>query len=186
MSIITNGLLNASISWNIQTYSQPSLGSTVEQIDRGTVNASFRFSSGTGNGQINQIYHTTGSIPYNGGSTDINLESFTFTILGLTGYKCFDAIKGLYISNTNSASGGFLRVDTRSKSGFDSLFGGAGTLELPPSSTFVACYPTTGIHINSGTGFINLSNIHSTGQAISYELGFMGTKCTGIQSIGFM
>ena len=181
-NIITDGLLNASISWNIRTYADES----VSQIDEGTVSASFSFTSGTGNGQINQIYHTTGSIPHGGGSTDINLENFRFSILGLTGYKCLDAVKGVYISNTNSASGGFLRVDTRSKSGFDALFGGAGTLEIPPSSTFIACYPTTGIGINSGTGFLNLSSVHTTGQAVSYALGFLGIKCTGIQAIGFM
>jgi hypothetical protein len=169
LGVTTTGNFNATISF-VQLDSQ-----NLSRIsDVGSVSADISLPDGTGNQQINTIYHLSGVLP-SGGSFTLDLLDLSRDIFQETVSVLFTKVKGIIIKNTSTTVGHNITVAATGLNSLTDLFnGGSGNFPVFPLGAFVQSKAIDGWSISPSNRYLSI--IDSGGFGTGYEIAIVGNS----------
>jgi len=164
-----NGGLQVYLSWqNIDTESSTS--NTV--TDEGSFLYSRTFSSGTGYGQINNIWHGVTTLT-SGASQQYNMSGLAYNVFSGTFYKNFSNVRCFFLENYNSGVGENIAVRATGTVAWTNIFnGGSGDLLVGPKTPLILGNYMTGVPVSTGNNSLWINNLSNTG--ITIKVGVLG------------
>lgn len=144
-----------------------------EVVDRGNVTVEHDFESGTGNNQIDVIWHDRRSINATT-NDDLDLTALTQTIYGATVTKTFAKVKAILISNRSTTNS--LEIGGSGGNEWSAPFGATGDkVTVPPSSSLVLVNRIGGWAVtNSSADILRVRN--AGGTSTEYDIVILGTS----------
>lgn len=167
MSFLENATLNADLSW-VQS---DNINDT-KLIENGSVSLQYLYSSGTGVGQVNCVWYSTGQVPLSD-FVLFNMYSLTRSFFGgtintsLSGGK----LKCLILKNLNTGVGESFVFNGNTF--LDPFNGGPAQITIEPESVFTI-NNKFGYPILSGNKTFSLSD--PAGASPLYEIAILGVK----------
>jgi hypothetical protein len=169
MAINTTASFEAGLSW---TQVDDTGGNTADNIGfKRRVN----FDNGTGNGQVDTVWLTTGTLAASA-SVQFDLYNLTRSLLGGTMSITFNPgnVKSLYVENVSTGNGQHFLYNSTGSNGFRGPSNGAG-VSLPVFSSGALSF------VNAVSGYpVNASNryfdLRDGGLGSSYRIGIVGVS----------
>ena len=173
MAITTNATLENQLTWTrIDTET------AVRITDDGNIGADYTLSAGTGVGQVNQLWHTSGTL-ISGAETTYDLTSLQDSFFGNSVTVSFDGgvVNSLSIENTTasgSSSTDFIVIGPSGTNGFSQPFGTNSDVRLPvyTSGTLSLMNAVSGYEVSSTIKDIVVTN--SGNSTATYDLAIIG------------
>ena len=164
MSIETRGTLTSKFEW-----SSIDSQDNVRIVDAGNVGNTYEFVAGTGEGQTNTLFHSSGAIT---SSRHYTLHNLTQTLFGNTMTIDFSGgvINAIILENTSTEPDSYLTIGP----------GPSNPLEEPFAGNVVPVYPSGTISFVSIAGFAvdatrnEFSISNSGGDLQQYEISIIG------------
>ena len=135
------------------------------------------YTYGTGNFQVNSIVRNTGVVN-SGDIIELDLASYPFSSIGLSGLVSYTSVKSILISNTSTDEGIDISVmATGANAAVDIFNGGSGNMLIKPYSSFMVNDPYSGVDVSTNSK-LQIHNVatgsgSSSGNA-SYSITVMG------------
>ncbi len=169
MGVTTTGNLNATISF-VQLDTQ-----NLSRIsDVGSVSVDVSLPDGTGEQEINAIYHLSGVLP-SGGSYTIDLLNLPREIFEEEVSVSFTKVRGIIIKNKSEVAGHNISVAATGVNSFTDLFnGGSGNFPVFPKYAFNQAKPLDGWTISNSNRYLAI--LDTSGHGTAYDLCIVGNS----------
>lgn len=163
--------VNAEISWNFQNALDVS---TTKDIDR--LKLELGLAAGTGNSQIDEMYHDQRVVTASTPNDDLDLVGVLENVFGRT--INFSRVHALLIQNTSTTSGDDLLVGAAASNPWVAPFNGDvnAVVKVGPNSQLVLANNVDGFVVTGGSADV-LRIAHDGGAAdITYNIALIGRK----------
>jgi hypothetical protein len=169
MSVNITGILGASLQWTAtETETQTtSLNNTI--VDSGATSYTYNFTSGTGAGAVNQLWHDIRILP-SGGEEEFDLTALTQTVLNGSFSIAFSKVKGFIVKN-DSAQDITISM-TGANSWGEPLAYPTGEIVVPHSGSFLITNVDEGWDVDSSNKTIQIHDV--TGSGSQYHISAIG------------
>lgn len=175
MALTLTSTITAKISWNQQDTDQ--VQSTAN--DLGGVSYEENLTAGSGNEQVNTLWHDVRTLP-SGGEETLDLFSLTRELFNGSFSVSFSGgnIKGLEIKNINTNVGADIRLRATGSNAFTVPWdGGSGNNAINAKSPLQLANLITGWDVTESQRYLQVVDIGGSG--VQYYIGIVGVSPTG-------
>ena len=169
MSKTVSSSINVTVSYT-QTQTQGSRSLT----DTGSLVNTINFTNGSGSGQANDLYHTTGVLA-SGGRHVFDFAALNTSLFNYDATISFSggSVKVLAIENLSTGVAADIRIATTGSNALTSIFnGGSGNIPIKPAGSYVYTNKYSGIPITSSQRYLYLDD--TGGLGASFEILVIG------------
>lgn len=170
MSIEATAVINSSLAWVFTDHTDE-----IRINDIGTVQSELNLTNGSGDDNINLIYHKEATLT--AGATEFfTLANLPFDVFNDTFPISFSGgvVKGLIVRNTSENRGAYLRVAFTGVAAFDDYFDGNTICTIWPKCSHSQANTYDGWLIDGSNH--EFAIIDAAGSGVSYELCIVGTS----------
>jgi hypothetical protein len=179
MSINTNSTLQVLLSWSQAETDDNNDSNTI--TDEGNYLFNHTWTSGTGYGEINQLWHTSNTLT-SGESHAYNITGLTRTIFDNSYTQSFSNIRAIYFENTATGTGisgtyfdASIIICATGNYGISGIFdNSAGNNKIAANSPWIAANPATGWPVIAGQTQLFVKDAGIDGSGSSYQIGIVG------------
>ena len=172
MSVNITGVLASSLQWTAVETEANTTSTNNTITDSGQIAYTFNLTSGTGDGQVNQLWHDIRVLD-TGNTEEFDLQSLTQSVLNGTFTVSFDAVKGLEIKNESDSTIGVSM--TGSNPFGEPLAFPTGIIPIPPSGSFkIPDNVKSGWTVDSSNAIFQVHDVDSSGA--QYQIAVIGVS----------
>ena len=164
------GALTSSLNWLQSETDSDTVTNTIK--DTGTFNYTKNFTSGTGSGEIDTIWHTVDTLTV-GGATQYDLTSLTRSLFSSSFTESFAKVKGLVLENLSTSSGANISLSCTGTNAFTGPFLGTGIIDIPAKSPFNCGNYMFGWPVSASSKLIQIND--TGGSGTKYRIAVIGT-----------
>jgi len=171
MAISTNGIVQLTSTWTQRETDSINANNIV--TDAGQLAYSYAYSSGTGSGTVNEVFHALARLG-SGSGTGFNLQSAVQNYLGYSVSKTFTDVNSITIKNHSTISGYNFTVNVNSASGFREPFGyPTGSINIKAGDCLHRNTLITPFIVGTGSRYIGITD---AGSGATFELIVLGHR----------